>query len=107
MIAAPGISRGTLCQPSIVVGALILAIVLLMGVAAPWLGTVDPAAINPSLRNKAPGSIDVVQNVDGSKVTVAHRMGTDTLGRDVYSRVVYGARASMLIGLAVAVVSVA
>ena len=44
---------------------------------------------------------------DGTKTTVTHWMGTDSLGRDVYARVVYGARASFVVGIAVAVISVA
>jgi peptide/nickel transport system permease protein len=43
---------------------------------------------------------------DGTRATVKHYMGTDTLGRDVFSRVVYGARVSIFIGVAVAILSV-
>jgi len=62
-----------------------------MAVFAPWLGTVDPQALAPIRRLKWPSA--------------AYWFGTDMLGRDVYSRVVYGARVSLIVGLAVAVLS--
>ena len=89
-------------SPGVVTGAVILALMLALGVLAPALGTMDPAAIDPSWRNKVPGTERVL---DGAPYT--HWMGTDSLGRDVYSRVVYGARVSLVIGLAVAAISVA
>ena len=111
-VAAPPILAGAagrrlLRNPGVVVGAAILAVILLLGLAAPWLGTVDPVAINPSVRNKLPGFEEIVRNDDGGTTTIVHRMGTDTLGRDVYSRTLYGARVSMLVGAAVATISVA
>ena len=97
-----------LCRnPGVVAGAAILAAVFLIAIAAPWLGTVDPAAINPAVRNKLPGYEEIVRNADGSQSTIVHRMGTDTLGRDVYSRVAYGARASLMVGASVALIAVA
>ena len=105
LVAAAG--RRLLRNPGVVVGAAILAVILLLGLAAPWLGTVDPVAINPSVRNKLPGFEETVRNDDGSATTIVHHMGTDTLGRDVYSRTLYGARVSMLVGAAVAAISVA
>ena len=104
---ATGAGRRLLRNPGVVIGAAILAVILLLGLAAPWLGTVDPVAINPSVRNKLPGYAEAVRNGDGSTTTIVHRMGTDTLGRDVYSRTLYGARVSMLIGATVALISVA
>jgi peptide/nickel transport system permease protein len=89
-----------------VIGTAILALILLMGVAAPLLTAIDPAQINPAYRNKAPGTEETVRHDDGTKATITHWLGTDSLGRDVYSRVVYGARASLLVGAAVAVISV-
>ena len=99
--------RRLLRNPGVIVGGVILAIILLLGLAAPWLGTVDPVAINPSVRNRLPGFEESVRNDDGSVTAIVHRMGTDTLGRDVYSRTLYGARVSMLVGAAVAAISVA
>jgi len=54
---------------------------------------VDPQALSPAQRLKPPSS--------------EHWFGTDMLGRDVYSRVVYGARISLTVGIAVAALSVA
>ncbi len=107
LVLAGGSLRRLLRNPVVVAGAAILTIILLIGLAAPWLGTIDPAAINPAVRNKLPGFEETLRNADGSQTVIVHRMGTDTLGRDVYSRVIYGARASLLVGAAVAVISVA
>ncbi|MGH8714044.1 MAG: ABC transporter permease [Casimicrobiaceae bacterium] len=106
-LLSAGIGRRLLRNPGVVIGAAILAVILLLGLAAPWLGTVDPVAINPSVRNKLPGFEEVVRNGDGSTTTIVHRMGTDTLGRDVYSRTLYGSRVSLLVGATVALISVA
>jgi peptide/nickel transport system permease protein len=101
------VGRRLLRNPGVVAGATILAIMLSIALAAPWLGTVDPAAINPSVRNKLPGYEETIRNADGRESTLVHHMGTDTLGRDVYSRVAYGARASLLVGASVALIGVA
>ena len=53
----PAAYRKLLRNPSVVFGATIIAIVLLMGLLAPWLGTIDPTAINPIARNKVPGGV--------------------------------------------------
>ena len=103
----PGLSRRLWRNPTIAIGSSILALILLMGLAAPLLTSIDPAQINPAYRNKTPGSEETVRRDDGSKTTITHWMGTDSLGRDVYSRVLYGARASLLVGVAVAAISVA
>jgi peptide/nickel transport system permease protein len=93
-------------NPGVIVGGSILAVVFSIAIAAPWLGTTDPAAINPAVRNKLPGYEETIRKDDGTQSTLTHRMGTDTLGRDVYSRVAYGARASLLIGSSVAAIAV-
>jgi peptide/nickel transport system permease protein len=101
-----GKSSLTPFNPTVAIGVAILALILLMGLAAPVLTPIDPAQINPTYRNKKPGTEEVVRRDDGTKTAVTHWMGTDSLGRDVYSRVVYGARASLLVGAAVALISV-
>jgi peptide/nickel transport system permease protein len=78
-------------HPMAIVGGVILALMIVVALFAPWLGTVDPEAVSPAKRLRPPSS--------------TYWFGTDMLGRDVYSRVVYGARISLIVGLAVAVLS--
>ncbi|MCA0450085.1 MAG: ABC transporter permease [Proteobacteria bacterium] len=77
---------------SIVLGGGLLFAALILALLAPYLGTVDPTALSPIRRFRPPSE--------------AYWFGTDHLGRDVYSRVVYGARASLLVGVAVAALAV-
>lgn len=92
---------------SVRIGAAVLALLLLVAVAAPWLGTVDPSLFDPASRDLTPGKMGEITNLDGE--TRPHRflMGSDSFGRDVYSRVVYGTRVSLLVGVATAVVALA
>jgi peptide/nickel transport system permease protein len=90
---------------SILLGGAILGAVVLMALLAPALGTLDPAQIDPAARNRRPGAERTVRNADGTQSTLKHWMGTDSLGRDVYSRVVYGARVSLIVGVTVAAIS--
>jgi len=78
-------------HPTIVVGGALFAAMLAMAVFAPYLGTVDPQALSPINRLKWPSAI--------------HWFGTDMLGRDVYSRTIYGARVSLTVGISVAIAS--
>jgi len=88
-------------------GGSILAVIVAVALLAPYLGTSDPAQIDPVARNKRPGAERVVRNDDGTKTVLTYWMGTDSLGRDVYSRVVYGSRVSLIVGVSVALVSAA
>jgi peptide/nickel transport system permease protein len=94
-------------NPVVAIGSTVLMLMTLLGLFAPWLGTIDPTAINPSTRNRLPGFERTIRADDGSATVFKHRMGTDSLGRDVYSRVVYGARVSLLIAVSVASVAIA
>jgi len=79
---------------------------VIIGLAAPLLGTMSPSEISPTFRNKVPGTAQTIRRDDGTTTTYKHWMGTDSLGRDVYSRVVYGARISLAVGVIVASVSI-
>lgn len=94
-------------NPSVLIGGAVLALVVLLGLLAPYLGTVDPSQIDPASRNRKPGVETMVRNADGTQTARMHWMGTDSLGRDVYSRVLYGARVSLLVGVSVALLSAA
>jgi len=92
---------------SVWIGAAILAVIVAIAVLAPYLGTTSPSEIDPGARNRRPGAERVIRHDDGTKTTTTYRMGTDTLGRDVYSRVIYGSRVSLIVGITVALISVA
>ena len=77
----------------IAIASLILLAMVLIAVAAPIVSTTDPFLIHPTERLR-PGSLQ-------------HWFGTDALGRDVYARVIYGARTSLIVGTFAAVISIA
>jgi peptide/nickel transport system permease protein len=91
---------------SVLIGGFIVAVMVTIAALAPWLGTRDPAEVNPSVRNKLPGYEATIRDDEGKKVPVSYRLGTDSLGRDIYSRVVYGARVSLIVGLTVSLISI-
>ena len=74
--------------PTMVIGGVLLLLILLMAALAPLLWTVDPTALAPAKRTRLPSA--------------QYWFGTDMLGRDVYSRVLYGARVSLIVGFSVA-----
>ena len=89
--------RRMLRQPAFAVGAGLLVFILLIAMAAPWISPRDPYAQDLVNRTVPP-----VWDALGSW---AHPLGTDPLGRDYLSRVLYGSRISLLIGFSVAVIS--
>jgi peptide/nickel transport system permease protein len=90
---------------SVAIGGAIFAVIVLIALLAPVLGTRDPAEIDPFGRNKRPGTERVLRSGDGGQTRITLWMGTDSLGRDVYSRVIYGARVSLVVGVTVALIS--
>jgi peptide/nickel transport system permease protein len=88
-------------------GVLVLGFMCLIALIAPLLGTVDPAAMDSNHINKAAGKSGDFALLDGSTVAHTFWFGTDSFGRDLYSRVVYGARVSLLVGLSTALLSLA
>jgi peptide/nickel transport system permease protein len=83
---------------SIRFGAVVLGFMVLVSLLAPWLGTLDPAAMDSNFINKPAGLKGNFTLVDGSSVAHTFWLGTDSFGRDLYSRVVYGAQVSLLVG---------
>ena len=78
-------------HPAIALGGGLLGLIALMAIFAPYLLTVDPSALAPAKRTRPPSAL--------------YWFGTDMLGRDTYSRVIYGARISLLVGFAVSTAS--
>ncbi len=102
----PSTTRRLLRSPSVVMGGAILLVMLAVALLAPLLGTINPARIDPTSRNKHPGTEIQMRAEDGTRVQRTAWMGTDSLGRDVHSRVIYGTRVSLAVGVAATVVSV-
>lgn len=78
-------------NPTLILGDLLLLVVALITLAAPWIATHDPQDIDPLTRMQG--------------ASAEHYFGTDALGRDVFSRAVWGGRVSMIVGLSVAVLA--
>ncbi len=93
-------------NPAVIFGGAILLIMVAIAILAPYLGTVDPTRIDPAARNKKPDTEITVRLEDGSTVKRVAWMGTDSLGRDVYSRVLYGTRVSLIVGVSVAILAI-
>jgi len=90
---------------SVRIGGIALAILVAIAAAAPWLGTVDPTMFDPSSRDLLPGDKGEIMTIDGDFLKHTFLMGSDSFGRDIYSRVIYGTQVSLIIGLACAIVS--
>jgi peptide/nickel transport system permease protein len=91
--AAISLRRAARHNPLAATGAVLVSIFVLFAIFAPWIAPQDPAAINLSTRLAPPAA--------------AHWFGSDELGRDILSRIIYGARISMLVGSCVVLTSLA
>jgi peptide/nickel transport system permease protein len=80
----PGWVARLLRRREAVAGGVLMLVMLVVALAAPWLATHDPTRLDPIERLRPPGH--------------AHWLGSDDFGRDVYSQVLYGARTSLLVG---------
>jgi peptide/nickel transport system permease protein len=78
-------------------GLIVVALVVLTSIAAPWLTAFDPVEQNIGERLKSPATRDAAGRL--------HPLGTDHLGRDLLARVVYGARPALMVGFAAVVIS--
>ncbi len=86
------LQHGVRSNPLFLVGGLLLAVIVLAAVTAPWLAPWDPTEINFTDRLVPPGP--------------GHPFGTDQLGRDIFSQVLYGGRLSLTTGLVAVLLSV-
>jgi ABC-type dipeptide/oligopeptide/nickel transport system permease subunit len=77
--------RRMLRHQGLVIGGIMALVIALSAVTAPWIAPFDPLAIDTDAIMVKPGA--------------SHLLGTDTLGRDLFSRVVHGGRVSLLLGL--------
>jgi peptide/nickel transport system permease protein len=87
----PHVLRRLLHRPAAAVGLAVMVLFVVLAALAPWIAPYDPIATSFSTVRKAPSA--------------AHWFGTDEIGRDVLSRVVYGARASLLAGVVSVLIS--
>ncbi|HWQ37277.1 MAG TPA: ABC transporter permease [Burkholderiales bacterium] len=92
---------------AVAAGASVLALLAVLSLLAPALGTIDPTQLDPANRDLLPGRSGTVFRLTGEAIEHTFWMGTDSYGRDIYSRVIYGGRVSLLVGVAVAVLSLA
>jgi peptide/nickel transport system permease protein len=76
---------------SFVIGFAIVFLLTLAAILAPLLSSLDPSAMHVRVRFRAPSS--------------SYYFGTDMFGRDIFTRVLYGARVSLFVGFAVSVIS--
>jgi peptide/nickel transport system permease protein len=79
------------------VAAVVILLVAFSAIFAQWITPNDPASLGLIRRLKEPGFVDTAGKT--------YWLGTDTIGRDVYSRLVYGARISLVVGLSAVLVS--
>jgi len=90
---------------SVRIGGAALIFLVLVSVTAPWLGTVDPTLFDAASRDLRPGEPGEITTLEGATIQHTFLMGSDSFGRDIYSRVLYGTRVSLLVGLCSALVA--
>jgi len=89
------------------IGGAALLILIFIAMTAPLLGTVDPSLFDAGSRDLRPGEAGEIVNFGGDTIKHVFLMGSDSYGRDIYSRVIYGTRVSLLVGLCSALAALA
>ena len=92
---------------SVRIGAVALSLLILIAITAPWLGTVDPTLFDAASRDLKPGAAGEIMTLEGDVKKHTFLMGSDSFGRDIYSRVLYGTRVSLMVGIASALLAAA
>jgi peptide/nickel transport system permease protein len=92
---------------SVRAGGSALLVLLAVAIAAPWLDTVDPTMFDAGSRDLTPGKSGEMMTLDGDTLQHTFYFGSDSLGRDVYSRVLFGTRVSLFVGVVTALAALA
>jgi len=92
---------------SVRIGGLVLMVLVVIALVAPWLGTVDPSLFDPASRDLLPGKSGEITTLEGETLKHTFWMGSDSFGRDIYSRVIYGTQVSLVVGVATAMLALA
>jgi len=92
---------------SVRIGGTALVLLISVSCLAPWLGTVDPTLFDAASRDLRPGAAGEIMTLEGEVLKHTFVMGSDSFGRDIYSRVLYGTRVSLVVGIAAALLAVA
>ena len=92
---------------SVRIGGTVMLLLVLIALAAPWMGTVDPSLFDPASRDLVPGKTGEITTLEGEQLAHRFIMGSDSFGRDIYSRVIYGTQVSLIVGLFTALVALA
>ncbi|MEI8303589.1 MAG: ABC transporter permease [Burkholderiales bacterium] len=92
---------------SVRIGGAVLLVLVLVALLAPWLGTVDPTLFDAASRDLRPGKTGEIMTLEGETIQHTFLMGSDSFGRDIYSRVIFGTQVSLIVGVATAIVSLA
>jgi peptide/nickel transport system permease protein len=92
---------------SVRIGGVVLAVLVLISLLASVLGTVDPGLFDAASRDLLPGAIGEIMTLDGEYLKHTFWMGSDSFGRDIYSRVIYGTRVSLIVGVCTAMLALA
>jgi peptide/nickel transport system permease protein len=92
---------------SVRIGGLVLVLLVIVALVAPWLGTVDPSLFDPASRDLRPGESGEIITLEGATLKHTFWMGSDSFGRDIYSRVIYGTQVSLVVGVATALLALA
>lgn len=95
-LTLPGPRRRLIGLPRVplvsAISLVVLALIIAMAIFAPWVANHDPVALSPANRLKPPSA--------------DFWLGTDAYGRDLFSRIVYGAQVSLMVGIGVTVLSI-
>jgi len=96
--------RGNL---SVRLGGGTLSLLVVIAILAPWLGTVDPTLFDAGSRDLLPGKQGEITTLEGEIIEHKFLMGSDSFGRDIYSRVIYGTQVSLIVGVSTALLALA